>query len=101
MRTHWKTIVTLLGIALPALGTYLAARAESNEAKIRAEIAYTTMQNVVQDLQEASYKQALQLAELKGQLRTVRWNSHEETAPVKLTPPVDLNQAVEQYKAKK
>lgn len=124
MKTYWKVIIGVLGVVLPSFFTYLAARADSNEAKIRAEVAYVTMQDVVKELQEASYKQALQLAKIEGELEVER-RMHSETkmpsglhplmpAPsippdtdgvpdtqVKLKAPPDFNQAVQSYKAAK
>ena len=129
MKAHWKIILSILGVTLPSLFTYLAARVESNEAKVRAEVAYVTMQDVVKDLQEASYKQALQLAKIEGQLEAQgrlfeksaalpsglhpllpipspvviadRDGIHDAPAPVKLTSPPDFSDAVQSYKAKK
>jgi len=77
MKASWKAILATLGVVLPAVFTFLASRADSNEAKIRAEVAYVTLQDSVKELQEASYEQALELAEIKGQLK-VEKREHAE-----------------------
>lgn len=115
MKTSWKVVLGFLGVVLPALFTYLAARVDSNEAKIRAEVAYVTMQGNVKELQEASYKQALQIAKLEGMCAADR-PSYEKSLPsadarpllpvrpsppVQLKAPPDFSQAVQSYKAKK
>lgn len=68
MKPLWKGILATLGIVLPALFTYLASRADSNEAKIRAEVAYVSMSEAVETLQKTSYAQAIELAEIRGKL---------------------------------
>jgi len=133
MKTHWKILLALLGTAgasLPSLFSYLASRSDSNEAKIRAEVAYVTTQEIVKELQDSSYEQALQLAEMKGELKALSRQRSELTAAPKPghtvsgvptptavapEPPVQLensqvrlrpkppsfNEAVQTYKAKK
>jgi len=128
MKMHWKVILGILGAVLPSFFTYLAARSDSNEAKIRAEVAYVTMQEVVKELQEASYKQALQLAKIEGELEAERRVHSESKMPpgvhpllpahppapslppdtdgipdvqVKLKPPPNFSDAVQSYKAAK
>ncbi len=127
MKPLWKAVLGVLGVTLPAVFTFLASRAESNEAKIRAEVAYVTLQDSVKELQEASYDQALELAEIRGQLKAER-REHAKALPnrapasrpipldsdgvddladstpqvqVKMRPPPDFAKAVNDFKAKK
>lgn len=128
MKLHWKIILGLLTAVVPSFFTYLAARADSDEAKVRAEMAYVAMQANVKELQEASYKQAIELAEIRGQLKVARKERVElskatpgpkplfqmESMPspvrddaddigevqVKLEPPPEFHKALEAYKAK-
>lgn len=97
MKPHWKIILATLGVILPSLFTYLASRADSNEAKIRAEVAYVTMQETVKELQEATYAHEIELAELRGQHRgrcaTV------STAPAPKLKPGDAGSLSSQPKA--
>ena len=72
MKPHWKAILATLGVVLPSAFTYLASRAEAGDAKKGTEAAYVTLQESVKELQEASYEQALLLAEMKGQLKAER-----------------------------
>lgn len=67
MKPQWKATLAVLAVVLPALFNFITAKVASDEAKIRAEVAYVTMQDVVKELQEASYTQALQIAKLEGQ----------------------------------
>lgn len=69
MKPSTKAILAILGVALPAIFNFFAAKVASDEAKIRAEVAYVTMEEVVKELQEASYNQALQIAKLEGQAK--------------------------------
>jgi len=125
MKTHWKVVIGILGVVLPSFFTYLASRADSNEAKIRAEVAYVTMQEVVKELQEASYKQAIQLAKIEGELEAERRVHSEAKMPtglhplmpapaapdkdgdgipdaqVRLKPPPSFGKAISDYKAAK
>jgi len=118
MKPQVKVLLAFLGVVLPSLFTYLAARSDSNEAKIRAEVAYVTMQGVVKELQEASYQQAIQLAKIEGKLDAsdrvrveatlpptlrpaVPVRPPEPKAQVKLAAPPDFKKAVQDYKAKK
>jgi hypothetical protein len=74
------------------------------------------MQDTVKELQEASYKQALQLARLEGQCAADRRTSEKSLPsadvrpfmpvrpsppPVQLKAPPDFNQAIQSFKAKK
>ena len=88
MKQPWKAILATLGVVLPAVFTFLASRAESNEAKIRAEVAYVTLQDSVKELQEASYEQALELAEIKGQLKVDRREHAELRRPSHFIGPM-------------
>jgi hypothetical protein len=129
MKMHWKILLGVLTAIVPSFFTYLAARAESDEAKIRAEMAYVAMQANVKELQGESYKHAIELAEIRGQLRVARkehveiaksvpgvhpllpkskFSSGEDNSgdlvsdvPVQLLPPPDFNKALGAYKAKK
>ena len=107
MRTRWKVIIGLLTAVLPSVFTYLAARSESNEAKIRAETAYEALQGTVKELQSASTKQALELAELRGELRTAHRNHTEPKLETPEAPPPKFRElpafetAVQAYKAKR
>jgi len=91
MRIPWKALIGVVAVAIPALLNYLSARADSSEAKIRAEIAYVTLQESVKELQTASHEHALQIAELKGQLKTER-RYHVGSEPTeRLLPPPPLS----------
>ena len=119
----WKVLLGFAATVLPSFLTYMAARVESNEAKIRAEVAYTTMQTVVKELQEASYDQAMHLAKIDGRLESMSRRASLPTgvhmlsagsgdvsdgdglaateAPVQLKAPPDFLLAVQEFKAKK
>lgn len=128
MKPAWKAVLATLGVVLPALFTYLASRADSNEAKIRAEVAYVSMSEAVETLQKTSYAQAIELAELRGRLAAAPCVAAEKTgsapkpvgavppkrfsgdadgiadAPEPPAPPMkreSFNDAVQSYKAKK
>ena len=125
MKTHWKTILATLGVILPAVFSYLSARADSSEAKIRAEIAYVTLQESVKELQDASYEHAIAIAELKGRLKAEKRmraemaaerpsyqspspvdgdtvaDAEEPTARPKFKATPDFNEAVQTFKAKR
>jgi len=88
MKPHWKVILATLGVILPSVFTYLASRSDSNEAKIRAEVAYVTMQETVKELQETSYAQAIELAEIRGQLKGGRVSPPQASAPKPFLGPV-------------
>jgi len=66
MKVPIKVWLMALGIVVPAVGNYLATRIAANEARIRAEIAYSTLQKTVQDLQDASEEHAMALAALQA-----------------------------------
>ena len=127
MKMHWKILLGVLTAIVPSFFTYLAARAESDEAKIRAEMAYVAMQANVKELQDASYKQAIELAEIRGQLKIARkervelskalpglpslqqvpsdFSADSDTdsvgdVQVKFAPPAEFHKALEAYKAK-
>lgn len=89
MKPLWKGILATLGIVLPALFTYLASRADSNEAKIRAEVAYVSMSEAVETLQKTSYAQAIELAELRGRL-SAHGCAPVEEAPKPAAKPRDV-----------
>lgn len=124
----WKGALAVLVATVPAFFTYLAARAESDEAKVRAQVAYETMAESVKDLQEVTYGQALQLAKLEGRMESCEKLRADLTVPVtgprppvpapkppspvsdgdgiksvqsKLRSPPSFSDAVQQFKAKK
>jgi uncharacterized protein YlxW (UPF0749 family) len=110
MRTSTKTVLGLAGVTIPAVFSYLSARAESNEAKVRAEVAYVTLQAAVVDLKasvkdhdEALAAQAARTEALEDRLnaRPMYMKAQVEPRANAPAPPAQFMEAVEQYKAKK
>lgn len=101
-----KAILGVLGVTLPAAFSYLSARQESNEAKIRAEVAYVTLQVSVVSLQKRTEEQADQIARLQGQIELLeRWRPPGPMLPLRApavrakmpAPPERFIDAVDQY----
>ena len=76
-----KAAGAILAIAIPAVFNYLSARADSAEAKVRAEVAYETLQPSIKELQEIVNKQGLQIAELKGRIKANEQFRKDLTVP--------------------
>lgn len=119
MRAATKAVLGVVAIAIPAVFNFLSARAESNEAKIRAEVAYTTMVEQVKDLQETVHDMELDHAEMQGKIyelervQAARTGSAAPKPPradgdgipdkrlKQMNAPLDFEDAVRSYKAKK
>lgn len=109
----WKVAGALVAVALPALLNYLSARAESSEANIRAEVAYSQMVESVKELQDTVHELELSQARLTGQvgameqMRPVGYGVNAsapapETAPKReMKAPPLFEDAVREYKASK
>ena len=69
MKPATKAWLTTAGVVLAALFNFLSARADSNEAKVRAVVAYETMAASVKELQGSVHAMALEQAELRGQVK--------------------------------
>ncbi len=80
----WKIVGGIVVVAIPALFNFLAARSDSAEAKIRAEVAYSTMVEQVKELQGTVHDLELAHAELKGQVHELR---RTQAARVGAAPP--------------
>lgn len=97
MNRNLKIVGAVLAVALPAVFNFLSARADSSEAKIRAEVAYESLQPSIKELQDVVNKQGLQIAELKGRVRANEQFRKELTVPAPVAmpgrPPVKLNPA--------
>jgi hypothetical protein len=107
-----KAVLATVGVISTGLFNYLAARADSNEAKIRAEVAYETMATSVKELQETVHDMELEHAEMKGkiyELERIKAARLGEAAPkppsppraVEMNAPMNFEDAVQSYKAKK
>jgi molybdopterin-biosynthesis enzyme MoeA-like protein len=111
VNTVAKAVIGVLGVTLPALFSYLSARSESNEAKVRAEVAYVTLQASVVELQKEAKEQGEALADVRARAEMLenRLNArpvfvrppHEHKADEMPAPPERFMDAVEQYKAKR
>jgi hypothetical protein len=109
VNTTVKAALGVLGVTLPALFSYLSARAESTEAKVRAEVAYVTLQASVVELQKRAEEQDDLLAKQQGQLELLeRWRpgpmapAREHVVRAKMpAPPERFMDAVEQYQRPK
>jgi hypothetical protein len=106
VNTTVKAALGVLGVTLPALFSYLSARAESTDAKVRAEVAYVTLQASVVELQKRVEEQDDTLAKQQGQLELLeRWRPAgpmlapraRAVRPAMPAPPESFMDAVEQY----
>jgi hypothetical protein len=85
MTTVWKVVGGVLVVAVPAAFNYLSAREDSDEAKVRAEVAYATTVEVVEELQATVHALELSQARLEGQVLELR---RSQAARVGASPPV-------------
>jgi len=108
MRPSTKTILGVVGVVVPAVFSYLSARAESNEAKIRAEVAYVTLQAAVVDLKAEAKEHDEAVAALGARADALedRLNARplfsrpkEAHKADKAAPPAQFMEAVERFKS--
>jgi len=116
--TKWKVVGGIAAVVLPAAFNFAAARLDSDEAKVRAEVAYETMVGQVAGLQKTAHALELKVAGLEGQVvqlsRPIRLSGPMSVAPPPaptvvvplpapnaMKPPPDFEEAVRDYKAKK
>lgn len=115
-----KGMFAAVGILIPSVFTYLAAKSGNDEAKIRAQIAYETLaesvndlQDLVKELNQRDRSQDVEIAQLRGQLEGRKIAGSSPLLPTaapadpnfapksKLRRPPDFSQAIEDFKAKK
>ena len=111
MKPSTKAWLTTAGVVLAALFNFLSARADSNEAKVRAVVAYETMAASVKELQGTVHAMALEQAELRGQVKELEklgkltglqpFMPAPKMMEAKLAPLPAFEDAVRDYKAAK
>jgi len=88
-KTVWKIVGGVAIVAVPASFNYLAARLDSNEAKVLAEAGYAQMVKTVEGLQTTVHDLELKQARLEGQVHELRriQAARVGAAPPAIEPP--------------